>query len=281
MHPKCLDYCLTEEEARKFKRDGYFIVPDALPPDMVRDLVVAVDRVDKEERARMDKSATARINHYDFIGKDDRFLPLLDWYKTFPKVWGILGWHIQLYHTHMTVTPPAEPHKTLEKDGPGLGFHQDSGRINQDFDMNPRPRISLKIGFFLTDTTEQGRGNFYVLPKSQTQNTFPGENRNAPHKDAIPVLVPPGSAVFFDRRIWHSASTNYWKEPRRVLFYGYSYRWLRPRDDMQVEHYLDRCTPIQKQLLGVSYSGGRGYTSPTPQDAPLKAWLEEHGISSE
>ena len=147
--------------------------------------------------------------------------------------------------------------------------------------MNPRPRISLKIGFFLTDTTEQGRGNFYVLPKSQTQNTFPGEDRNALHKDAIPVLVPPGSAVFFDRRIWHSASTNYWKEPRRVLFYGYSYRWLRPRDDMRVEHYLDRCTPIQKQLLGVSYSGGRGYTSPTPEDAPLKAWLEEHGIGSE
>ncbi|MCY3681292.1 MAG: hypothetical protein OXH16_07835 [Gemmatimonadetes bacterium] len=50
------------------------------------------------------------------------------------------------------------------------------------------------------------------------------------------------------------------------------YRWLRP---------LDRCTPIQKQLLGVSYSGGRGYTSPTPEDVPLKTWLEEHGISSE
>ena len=54
-----------------------------------------------------------------------------------------------------------------------------------------------------------------------------------------------------------------------------------PRDDMRVEHYLDNCTPIQKQLLGVSYSGGRGYTSPTPEDAPLKAWLEEHGISNE
>ncbi|MDE2829411.1 MAG: hypothetical protein OXN20_04780 [Gemmatimonadota bacterium] len=72
-----------------------------------------------------------------------------------------------------------------------------------------------------------------------------------------------------------------WQDPRRVLFYGYSYRWLRPRDDIRVEHYLDHCTPIQKQLLGVSYSGGRGYTFPTPKDAPLKTWLEEHGISSE
>ena len=62
MHPKCLDYCLTEEEARKFKRDGYFIVPATLPPDMVSDLVVAVDRVDKEERARMGKSTPQRAS---------------------------------------------------------------------------------------------------------------------------------------------------------------------------------------------------------------------------
>lgn len=71
MHPKCLDYCLTEE-ARKFKRDGYFIVPDALPSDMVRDLVVAVDRIDKEERARMGKSTTAAasIVNSPFTKKD-------------------------------------------------------------------------------------------------------------------------------------------------------------------------------------------------------------------
>ncbi len=278
MDPTCLQYCLTEEEAHKFKREGYFIVPDVLPSDMVQDLIGAVDRTDKKERARMGKSPQARINHFDFIGKDIRFLPLLNWYKTFPKVWGILGWHIQLYHTHMTVSPPAEPHKSLEKHGPGLGFHQDSGRINWDFDMDPRPMISLKVAFFLTDTSQPGRGNFYVIPGSQTQNAFPGRDRQALHNNTTPVLAPPGSAVFFDRRLWHSASTNYWTEPRRVLFYGYSYRWLRPRDDMRVEHYLDHCTPIQKQLLGVSYSGGRGYTSPTPKDVPLKAWLEQHAV---
>ena len=123
-------------------------------------------------------------------------MPLLDWYKTFPKVWGILGWHIQLYHTHMTVTPPAEPHKTLEKDGPGLGFHQDSGRINSGLRHESASHDLPHNRLFLTDTTEQGRGNFYVLPKSQTQNTFPGENRQAPHKDSIPVLVPPDQPYF-------------------------------------------------------------------------------------
>lgn len=276
MDPKCLTDRLTEAEAAQFKKEGYFIVEDAIPQEVVDPLVQAVDRVDKEERARMGKGPTDRINHYDFIGKDDHFLELLDWHKTFPKVWGIMGWHIQLYHTHMTVTPPEPEGSTLEKDGLGLGWHQDSGRINNDFDMEPRPMVSLKVAYFLTDTTETGRGNFYVLPGSHLKNDFPGTDKKAIIEGAVPVCVKPGTAVFFDRRIWHSASANYWHTPRKALFYGYSYRWLRPRDDMQVAHYLDRCDPIRKQLLGVSYSGGRGFTSPTPDDVPLKAWIEEH-----
>ena len=82
--------------------------------------------------------------------------------------------------------------------------------------------------------------------------------------------------MFFDRRIWHSASANYWVEPRKALFYGYSYRWLRPRDDMTVAHYWDRLDPIRRQLFGAAPSGGYGYTSPTDEDVPLRGWLREH-----
>lgn len=59
------------------------------------------------------------------------------------------------------------------------------------------------------------------------------------------------------------------------LFYGYSYRWLRPRDDMTVDHLMDRYGPIRRQLLGAG-TGGMGYTSPGPEDVPLKAWMERH-----
>ena len=63
---------------------------------------------------------------------------------------------------------------------------------------------------------------------------------------------------------------------RKILFFGYSYRWLRPRDDMTVGHYLERADPIRRQLLGASPTGGMGYTSPTDEDVPLKGWLEAH-----
>lgn len=277
MDPACLENALTEEEAVQFKESGFFIVENAIPQSTVDELIPIVDKIDKDERARMGLDPLTRVNHYDFIGKHDAFLELLDCPTTFPKVWGILGWHIQLYHTHMTLTPPEPEGESLETTGLKLGWHQDSGQLNQDLETTPRPMVSLKVAFFLTDTSQPGRGNFYVVPGSQLRNDFPRKDRKAEMEDAVPVMAPPGSAVFFDRRIWHSASANYWTGPRRVLFYGYSYRWLRPRDDMTVDHYLNRCDPIRQQLLGVTHSGGRGFTSPTPDDVPLRAWLEEQG----
>ena len=52
----------------------------------------------------------------DFVGKDDIFIEVLDWYTTFPKVWGILGWNVKLYHSHMIALPPLPP-KERDKTG--------------------------------------------------------------------------------------------------------------------------------------------------------------------
>ena len=117
------------------KRTGFFIVEDALPPKIVDDLNAVLDRLEAELRPQQDLSPHERLNIFDFIGKDDSFLELLDWYKTFPKVWGILGWHIQLYHSHLGITPPL-PSEERSDEG-RLGWHQDSGRLNMDLESNP------------------------------------------------------------------------------------------------------------------------------------------------
>jgi hypothetical protein len=272
----CLQHRLTAGEREKFERDGYFIIDNALPAEMVRDLLSLADEIDAEGRQRAG-AGTKRMNHYDVIGRDPRLLQLLDWPTTFAKVWGILGWNIQLYHTHLTVNPMEPAENGPAGDGLNLYWHQDSGQLNADLETSPRPRVSLKVGYFLSDTSETGRGNLYVLPGSHLHDEFPGGNARALPDDAVAVRVPAGAAVIFDRRIWHSGSVNHWKGPRRVLFYGYSYRWLRPRDDMEVAHFLPDCDPIRRQLLGASVTGGRGYTSPTEDDTPLKAWIETHG----
>ena len=84
----------------------FFVVEDALPPQMVEELNGLVDRLYDYCVAKEGLKPGGRLNLLDFVGKDERFLELIDWPRTFPKVWDILGWNIQLYHSHLIVTPP-------------------------------------------------------------------------------------------------------------------------------------------------------------------------------
>ena len=272
MHESCLRNRLTETERRQFEDQGFLIVPGVLPAAKVRELAAAADRIDAEWRPKRELNAHQPLNLLDAIGQDDAFLELLDLPATFMKVVDILGWHIQLYHSHLIVTPPLPADHAPRQ--PRLGWHQDSGRLNIELEGEPRPRVSLKVGFFFTSTRQANRGNFHVVPGSHRLNRLDlPEDATLDHPRAMPVQVDAGDAVFFDRRLWHAAGRNRSDTTRKVLFLGYSYRWLRPRDDMTVEHYLEGADPVRRQLLGESPNGGFGYTSPADEDVPLKTWL--------
>jgi ectoine hydroxylase-related dioxygenase (phytanoyl-CoA dioxygenase family) len=277
METSCLRYTITDEQKRRFETEGLLVVEDALPADMVDRLAGAMDRIrEEEERAgRVEPHQT--LFYPNFLGKDSVFLELIDWPRTFPLVWGILGWNIYLYHTHLAVTPPLAP--DADRAPKQLGWHQDSGRVNLEMESHPRPRLSLKVGFFVSDVSEPGRGNFHVIPGSHLQDTLekPEDGITDP-PGATPVCVKAGTAVLFDRRLWHSASPNHSDITRKVLFYGYGYRWIRSKDDMTVDHILARCTdPIRRQLLGASTNGDARF-APRDVDVPLKVWLGQQGI---
>jgi ectoine hydroxylase len=115
-----------------------------------------------------------------------------------------------------------------------------------------------------------------VIPNSHLHDSIerPADGIGQP-EGAVPVLAKPGSAVFFDRRLWHTATPNWSDVTRKVLFYGYGYRWIRTKDDMTVEELWSRCSPIRRQLLGDGVNCN-GHFTPTDADVPLRVWLREH-----
>ena len=270
MDVSCLQYRLTEDERRTFEETGMLSLQDALAPEQVAALTTTVDQV-YERRLAEGQDPHKALFYPNFIPDDELFANLVDYEKILPKVWGILGWNIYLYHAHLIVTPPSgQP-----RDGKTFGWHQDSGRVNQEMESHPRPRLSLKVAYFLSDTSEEGRGNFWVIPGSHLRDTLerPADGIGQP-EGAVPVLAKPGTAVFFDRRLWHTASPNWSDVTRKVLFYGYGYRWIRTKDDMTVQSLWERSDPIRRQLLGAGVNAN-GYYSPTDDDVPLRGWLRE------
>lgn len=282
MDSRCLENLLTASERRTFEEQGYLAVEDALDASSLQHFLQTADRLHAAALATGEASPGRLWSTTSFFDEDEALVDLLDWPTVLPKVWGILGWNIYLYHAHLTINPPESADDREER---WLEWHQDSGRVNVELRTFPAPRLSLKVAYFLTDVSEPGRGNFYIIPGSHLTDRVPpaSEVGRDPREHttaelpagAVPICVPPGTAVLFDRRLWHSRGANHSALTRKVLFYGYGYRWIRPKDDMRVEHLYERLTPIRRQLLGDAVKNAGRY-APADDDVPLRTWLTEH-----
>jgi hypothetical protein len=266
--------------ASELRSRGYLPVPQALTPPMLARLTAALDRLYEEEVCRGRTRAGEPMHLLGDIGRDDAFLDLLDHPAVFPLVWGELGWNVHLYHCHLDVAPPQAT--------PGLrcawGWHQDGGRQNLELECDPRPRMSLKVAFWLSDVSQPGRGNMLILPASHHSNTLPRPGRPElgfdPPAGAMPVLASPGDALVFDRRLWHSRSDNLSEHTRRVIFLAYSFRWVTPRDEFGIDPASERfraLSPVRRQLLGEP-AGRHHQWGMRPDAVPLRAELAQRGL---
>lgn len=282
MDQSALSHLMTNAEREHFESEGFLFVEDALSDQEISSLLSKIDQGHDTVLKAGTKNPGDSWGALDIVARNDDFLNLVDNPRVLPKVWGAMGWNIMLYHSHFHVKPPAPG----ADEGEGwMEFHQDSGRVNLETRTFPQPRISLKVGYFLTDVSEAGRGNFYIIPGSHLSGDIPisseigrdpGESSSEGIPEgAIPVCAKPGTAVLFDRRLWHGRSGNHSEHTRKAMFYGYGYRWIQPKDPMTVKHVLDRCDPIRRQLLGEVVSNNGRY-SPVDEDVPLRGWLLEH-----
>jgi hypothetical protein len=268
------------EGLAQFDRDGFVVLPGALAPDEVTRYREALDQVYLAAEAAGRVGPGGALHQLSAVAHCPEAAGLIDHPATFPYVWSLLGWNVHLYHSHLDVHPP------LRAPGPfRFEWHQDGGRQNREIETEPRPRLSVKIAYWLSDVSQPGRGNFKVVPGSHRANRIAGPpSRNVVWPDpegAVEVLASPGDAVLFDRRLWHARSDNHSSYTRKAMFFGYTYRWIAMRDEndrIRLSGLDERLTPVQRQLLGGIDRGGGHVWGHCPRSTPLYGWLEERGL---
>ncbi len=245
------------------EREGFVVLEDALSTREVARLADAVDRVWRAEARDGD------LHRLAFVGLDDAFVELVAHERTLPLVRRLLGENIYVYHCHLDVHAPLGAAVA-----PRWRWHQDGGRQNVDLE-SPRPRLSVKVAYFLTDVSDVEHGPMWVLPASHRRDTLDRPTPDAVHPPgALPLLVPAGTAVVFDRRLWHARGDNVSGPPRKALFYAYTYRWIRPRDDLDLDAArVAALDPVRRQLLGAG-TGAIGHWFPSDEEVPLRRYAE-------
>ena len=149
--------------------------------------------------------------------------------------------------------------------------------------------LSLKIGYVLSDLSTAGRGATLVIPGSHVKNRLarpedPSRGFEQP-EGTVEITANPGDAFIFDRRLWHTRSQNTSDVTRKMLFVGYTYRWIRTLDDPSIDENSDwyrSLTPVQRQLMGESKSTvnhwGIDWNGAIDDTIPLRAELKRRGL---
>jgi ectoine hydroxylase-related dioxygenase (phytanoyl-CoA dioxygenase family) len=272
---------VTAEQRARFDRDGYLVIRGALRADEVAAAREALDRVHANAARSGGLNPDGSMHLLSAVANCPEVARLTDHPATFPYVWSTLGWNIHVYHSHLDVHPPLRARLPFRFD-----WHQDGGRQNREIETSPRPRLSGKLAYWLSDVFEPGRGNLKLVPGSHLANWIDGPPRRdiewPDPEDAIEVTASPGDVVFFDRRIWHARSRNYSEHTRKAVFFGYTYRWTAIRDDnapIWASAWSGRLNPVQRQLLGgIGACDGDHAWGHYPDRTPLYEWLNERGL---
>lgn len=112
-----------------------------------------------------------------------------------------------------------------------------------------------------------------------------GYRQNSDPEGAVEITANPGDAFIFDRRLWHSRSTNLSDITRKILFIDYTYRRIRPLDDMPIDYdsgWWAARTPVQRQLLGAGTHTanywGINWNGYVDDRIPLRKELKKRGL---
>ena len=178
--PSHLDHLLTAEEASLFERQGFFVMRSVLPPDTVHAMQAVMEDQEVEYAARLNIGEHERVNLLDCLALDERLLELADHPATFPKVWGLMGWHIALYIAQCTTYPPTA---TDALDGAHV-WHRDSGTFSigerdpDGEDAGYEHQVSIKVAYALSEMDE--RTGMQVIPGTHLGKGMRGERMHIP-----------------------------------------------------------------------------------------------------
>lgn len=217
---------ITPEQRRQFQEEGYFILPEVLPPAHLAMLREECDRFVALIDAEMDAAGveTQGINHRSrryFIARRYRESAGMAEFLFSPLMAEIcrvtLGDTAYLFWEQFVV-------KCAEV-GMAFQWHQDSGYVGHDH----RPYLSCWCA--LDDVNEEN-GTVSVLPFSRAGT----RRREEHHRESgsndlvgyfgddpgVPVVAPAGSIAVFSSVTFHRSGVNHTGQTRRVYLAQYS-----------------------------------------------------------
>lgn len=238
----------------RFDADGYLVL-GRLTGRLLDNLQCKVDAV---ADGLSERHLLSALHHHPEL------ITVIDWPPILSLVVELLSSNVHVNHSHLDIHPPHHPTS-------GRRWHRDGGVQGREMRLMPvhQPRVSVKVGVFLSDVERPDDGALELVPGSHRDPSTRRPDVDPP--DSVAVTVAAGAVVLFDSRTWHRRRDNLGQTTRKALFLSYSYRWIASRE-VPFERFPGRAHlgELHRQLLG---DGQWDAFYPPPDQLPADTWI--------
>lgn len=217
---------------------GFAIVPDAVPPALCRDLIEALERVERDHRHGFGRTAfeghkTVRIYNLLRYGSPFEQVPAAE--PVYSIAEQVLGEGLLLSSLSAITLAPGQEAQPL---------HSDSQLISL---RRPHPCLMLNAFWVLTDFTA-ANGATRIVPGS---HKYPKPPKYGEAYDTIAAEAPAGSVILFDSQLWHGGGENRTGERRWAISSYYCAGWVRQQENpfLSIPKDVARALPPKVQDL--------------------------------
>lgn len=242
----------------QFHRDGYLVLHDVLPPDLVAQLKDDLDRALTERPDQINAFLELRMRMFEISAAN---LRLFDWEPIVSFAETLIAPDCHVVHNNSFRTPP----------GCGIAFwHQDDPPHLVVTHGEPPTNIRLPVllftaNYYLTDVTAPEHGPTEVIPGSHLFGASPPQDLQGTRweNQIVPCLGQVGSVVMFNNQVWHRGAPNRSQRTRYMTQISYARRLVGhkyfPFMNYQMpEHVYAEANPRLKRLLGFLPTGNYG-----------------------
>lgn len=214
---------LSELQRASLEEDGFLIIPSLFAEDEVESLRDAADALVRKSGpnviGELDGSPAVRMVFGAHV-EDDAFARLTRHPRLLEPVEESLGEPVHLFQSRLNAKSSFG--------GGGWAWHQDFNQWHRQDGMRT-PRATV-VGVFLDDVNPCN-GPLMMIPRSQRRGFIPVPDMMdipfdvvtelANRHGIVPLMGPPGTAIFFDCLTIHGSAPNVSPWPRRIFYCNY------------------------------------------------------------
>jgi ectoine hydroxylase-related dioxygenase (phytanoyl-CoA dioxygenase family) len=240
-----------------FHRDGYLLLHNILPPDLVVQLKDDLDHA-LTQPDQKNEMLELRMRMFEISPAN---LRLFDWEPIVSFAESLISPDCHVIHNNSFRTPPGGGISTWHQDDPPhlLVTH---GEPPTNIRL---PVLLFTANYYLTDVTETEYGPTEVIPGSHLFGAAPpGDMQGTQWQErVVPCLGKAGSVVMFNNQVWHRGAPNRSERTRYMTQVSYARRLVGHKyypfmNYAMPEHIYADANPRLKRLLGFLPTGSYG-----------------------